>query len=141
MTSPVGESSIRLDPTLLWEMGYRSLTKSQVIDVLDDIYDTLEIRVGRRVAEQLTTNQLATFDRILTGVAQGSPLKWLQQNVKNYRELVRAEYSYIVLTLQRAADLDRKTRTKELSPGGSAASPGLQGGPGVPDGDYQEEAR
>lgn len=98
-------------PDVLWDLGYRSMTRAQVTDSLNEIMDTLELRVGTRLAELLDSNQLARFERIIDGHDEMGALVWLRQNIPNYRDFVSSEYEYILDSLRTANRLARKANS------------------------------
>ncbi len=102
-------------PDTLWDLGFRSLTRSQVTDVLNELMDTLELRVGTRLSEALDSNQLARFERIVDGRDEASALAWLQQNIPNYREVVRNEYDYILDALRAVNRLSKHAKSGRTS--------------------------
>lgn len=99
-----------VSPDLLWDLGYRRLTRSQVSDLLADLYDTLELRVGTRLAEGLDSNELARFERAVSDNDDRKALAWLTQTIPNYRDIVTSEYDYIVGTLRNASRLSQPGR-------------------------------
>lgn len=108
------DTRIHVTPDLLWDAGFKSLTRSQVSDLLAEIYDTLELRVGNRIAEQLDSNQLAQFERLIAGHDEQDALKWLQKSFPGYREVVKLEYQHIVNTLVNAASLRKSSSANEV---------------------------
>lgn len=111
--NPTERGQLKLEPDLLWDTGFKSLTRAQVSDILAEIYDTLELRVGHRIAEKLDVNQLATFERIVAGHDEADALAWLRKTVPTYQDTVRSEYSHIVNTLRNAAELRKSSRSEE----------------------------
>ena len=96
------ENFIHLTPALLWDLGFKHLTRSEVTDLLDEIYDTLEFRAGAALSEGLDRNQLAHFERIVNAADDAQASKWLETNVPSHRAIVRAEYEHIIGTLRQA---------------------------------------
>jgi Protein of unknown function (DUF5663) len=94
-----------LDPDLLWELGFRSLTRVQVSDLLSEIYDVLELRVGTRLADRMDSNQLANFERIIAKQDERGALAFLASSFPHYKEEVLDEINHIVRLLRRAAEL------------------------------------
>ena len=107
------DTKIRLTPDILWDAGYRSLTRSQVSDLLAELYDTLELRVGYRIAEQMDSNQLAQFERLVAGHDEANAMAWLQKNFPGYKEIVRLEFQHIVNTLTSASKFRKSLETSE----------------------------
>lgn len=112
--SSISDQRITLTPDLLWDIGFRSLTQAQVNDALDEMYETLELRVGMRFAERMDDNQLASFERIIDGRNEQRALDWLQKNFPHYQDVVRDEFEHLVRTLRRAADLRKTLDTEDL---------------------------
>jgi hypothetical protein len=120
--APLQDRRIQLNPDLLWDLGFQSLTRAQVSDLLDEMYETLEFRVGMRLAEQMDDNQLATFERIVDGRDETKALDWLTRNFPHYREVVRDEFEHLKRTLRRAASLRKDLDTEALTTESSESS-------------------
>lgn len=58
---------IRIDDSLLEELGLLALPKEERDKLLRQIYETLEMRVGMRLAERMSDAQLDEFERFITG--------------------------------------------------------------------------
>lgn len=58
---------IRIDDSLLDELGLISLPKEERDALLRQIYETLEMRVGMRLAERMNDQQLDEFERFIDG--------------------------------------------------------------------------
>lgn len=111
---------LRFGPDVLWDLGFRSMTQTQVTDVLNELMDTLELRVGTRLAETLDANQLARFERIVDGRDEANALAWLQKNVPNYRAVVLSEYEYVLdalRTVNRLSHRGKLAREQQDDPG------------------------
>lgn len=89
------------------------MTRTQVEESLQDIYRTLEDRVGHEMARKLTPIQLSQFSKIVSSdEAVQSPKagEWLESNVPDYREIVEREISYILRRLREARNsMDQRT--------------------------------
>lgn len=57
----------KLDNNLLEELGLAALPAVEKNKMLQHIYETLEMRVGMKLAEQMSTEQLDTFERFVNG--------------------------------------------------------------------------
>lgn len=80
---------ITLDAKWLADRGLSDLDNDAKSDLLRSVFSALEMRVGERVAEGLTDEQLAEFEEALDdGEAQA--LEWLQSNVPDYQETTAA---------------------------------------------------
>ncbi len=58
---------IRIDDTLLEELGLMALPKEERDALLRQIYETLEMRVGMKLAERMNDQQLDEFERFIDG--------------------------------------------------------------------------
>lgn len=108
------DDRLRLSPEFLWNLGFRSLTRVQATDLLSEIYDTLETRVGVRIAENLDENQLNRFEKIVAGHDEQEALRWLNTNVPAYKEIVKLEFQHVANTLRAAADLRKSASPERL---------------------------
>lgn len=57
----------KLDDNLLQELGLGGLPVEEKNKMLGHIYETLEMRVGMKLAEQMTNEQLDDFERFIDG--------------------------------------------------------------------------
>ena len=58
---------IKIDDSLLEELGLLSLPKEERDKLLRQIYETLEMRVGMKLAERMSDSQLDEFERFING--------------------------------------------------------------------------
>lgn len=82
---------LKLDNNLLDELGLGALPPEQKQSMLQHIYDTLELRVGTRLANQMTDQQLDEFERFIDSggdANQAQALQWLETNLPNYKQVV-----------------------------------------------------
>jgi DNA-binding GntR family transcriptional regulator len=94
---------ITLSPDLLAGAGLTGLTEEQVRLALQDIYNTIELRVGRRIAKKMTQLQLAQFEKHIAAKDDRAALGWLRENFPDYREVVHEEYEQVIERLKSAA--------------------------------------
>ena len=81
----------KLDNNLLEELGLGALPSEEKNKMLAHIYETLEMRVGVKLAEQMTDEQLDEFEVYINKDDQGGALKWLESNFPNYKQVVADE--------------------------------------------------
>ena len=81
----------RLDDNLLQELGLGTLPASEKNKMLAHIYETLELRVGMKLAEQMSDAQLDEFEAFIDRNDEGGALKWLETNFPNYKDVVAQE--------------------------------------------------
>lgn len=78
----------KLDNALLEELGLGSLPTDEKNRMLAHIYETLEMRVGMKLAEQMTNEQLDEFEGFIDRNDEAGALKWLETNFPNYKDVV-----------------------------------------------------
>jgi hypothetical protein len=83
---------IKLDDDLLQELGLAGLPPEEKKKLLAHIYETLEMRVGMKLAEQMSDAQLTEFEQFIDRNDEGGALKWLETNFPNYKDVVAAEF-------------------------------------------------
>ena len=81
----------KLDDNLLKELGLGDLPAQEKNTMLRHIYETLEMRVGMKLAEQMTNEQLDEFEAFIDRNDEAGALKWLETNFPNYKDVVAAE--------------------------------------------------
>lgn len=82
---------LKLDNNLLDELGLGSLPEDQKRAMLQHIYETLELRVGTNLANQMTDQQLEEFEKFIDeggDANQSQALQWLESNLPNYKQVV-----------------------------------------------------
>ncbi len=81
----------KLDNNLLEELGLGALPAADKNKMLGHIYETLEMRVGMKLAEQMSNEQLDEFEGYIDRNDEAGALKWLETNFPNYKEVVASE--------------------------------------------------
>lgn len=81
----------KLDDDFLASVGLAELPATEKPTMLKHIYDTLELRVGMKLAEQMTDAQLDEFEGFIDRKDDPGALKWLESNFPNYRQVVAEE--------------------------------------------------
>src|SRR5579864_6844297 len=81
----------QLDDNLLRELGLGSLPPAEKNKMLAHIYETLELRVGMKLAEQMTDAQLDEFEAFIDRNDEAGALKWLETNFPHYKQVVADE--------------------------------------------------
>lgn len=81
----------KLDNAFLEELGLGSLPAVEKNKMLAHIYETLEMRVGMRLAEQMSNEQLDEFEGYINRQDEAGALKWLESNFPNYKQVVAEE--------------------------------------------------
>jgi len=83
---------IKLDDDLLRELGLAGLPPEEKKKLLAHIYETLEMRVGMKLAEQMSDAQLTEFEQFIDRNDEAGALHWLETNFPNYKDVVAAEF-------------------------------------------------
>ena len=78
----------KLDDAFLAEIGLAALPAQEKQPMLKHIYETLEMRVGMKLAEQMTNEQLDEFEAYINRNDEAGALKWLETNFPNYKQVV-----------------------------------------------------
>ena len=81
----------KLDNNLLVELGLGSLPTDEKNKMLNHIYETLEMRVGMKLAQQMTNEQLDTFEGFIDKSDDKGALQWLESNFPDYKQVVASE--------------------------------------------------
>jgi len=81
----------QLDDNLLRELGLGDLPAAEKNKMLAHIYETLELRVGMKLAEQMSDAQLDEFEGFIDRNDEAGALKWLETNFPNYKDVVASE--------------------------------------------------
>ncbi len=93
----------KLDDNLLRELGLGALPPSEKNRMLSHIYETLEMRVGMKLAEQMTNEQLDEFEAFIDRNDEAGALKWLETNFPNYKQVVADELEKLKAEITQAA--------------------------------------
>jgi len=102
----------KLDNNLLIELGLGAIPPIEKNRLLAQIYETLEMRVGIKLAEGMSDQQLDEFETLMpmptdTPDAQkqkeGQAHKWLETNFPNYKQVVADELAKLKEEVKGAA--------------------------------------
>lgn len=102
----------KLDDNLLRELGLGALPPQEKNRMLAHIYETLEMRVGMRLAEGMSDQQLNEFEQLMplqtdTDEAkkqkEQDALKWLETNFPNYKQVVADELEKLKAEIKASA--------------------------------------
>lgn len=83
---------LKIDNSLLVEIGLDGLPEAEKNSFLKHIYETLEMRVGIRLADQMSNEQLDEFERYFEAKDDAGAFKWLETNFPNYKDIVQQEF-------------------------------------------------
>lgn len=91
---------IKLNEGLLQDLGLDFLPGPQKNAMLQAMYDELEMRVGRRLARQMTQQQLDEFEELIDADDQAGALRWLETNFPRYKDDVAEEFEILCSEVQ-----------------------------------------
>jgi hypothetical protein len=102
----------KLDNNFLVELGLGSLPPQEKNMMLRHIYETLELRVGMKLAERMSNEQLDEFEQLMPTQSDSqdarvqkeqAALKWLEANFPNYKQVVADELNRLKEEVKQAA--------------------------------------
>lgn len=94
---------LRLDNDLLGELGLATLPEADKPQMLTHIRETLEMRVGTRLAEQMSDTQLDEFEKFVQTQDDQGALNWLETNFPNYKAVVNEEFEKLKIEIKQSA--------------------------------------
>src|ERR1700712_5003410 len=83
---------LKIDNSLLEEIGLAGLPDVEKNSFLKHVYETLEMRVGIRLADQMSNQQLDEFEQYFEAKDDAGAFKWLETNFPNYKDIVQEEF-------------------------------------------------
>jgi hypothetical protein len=114
---------LKIDNTLLQEIGLGGLPDAEKNSLLKHIYETLEMRVGIRLADQMSNEQLDEFEQYFEAKDDAGAFKWLETNFPNYKEIVQEEFDKLKLEVSQAAPQILSAGQQHQAAPGTAAIP------------------
>ncbi len=94
---------LKIDNNLLQDIGLGDLPEVEKNGLLKHVYETLEMRVGMRLADQMTNEQLDEFERYFEAKDDAGAFKWLETNFPNYKDIVQEEFEKLKAEVAQAA--------------------------------------
>lgn len=97
---------LKLDNNLLEELGLGGLPDDQKKGMLQHIYETLELRVGTQLANQMTDKQLQEFEQFIDAGGednQTQALQWLETNLPDYKQVVNDVFEALKVEIKQMA--------------------------------------
>ena len=95
----------KLDDNFLAELGLATLPAEEKKKMLAHIYETLELRVGMKLAENMSDAQLDDFEKLMESGNEAGALTWLETNVPNYKEVVASELEVLKNEIKQTAPM------------------------------------
>lgn len=93
----------KLDDAFLGELGLGSLPTEEKDKMKAHIYETLEMRVGMRLASGMSDAQLDEFETLMNNQDEDGALKWLETNFPDYKKVVAEELEKLKAEIKEAA--------------------------------------
>ncbi|MBA2279425.1 hypothetical protein H0V99_03245 [Candidatus Saccharibacteria bacterium] len=93
----------KLDNDFLVSLGLGGLPVEEKNKLLQHTYETLEMRVGMRLAEKMTDSQLDEFESFIDRNDEAGALRWLETNFPNYKDVVAEELEKLKQEVSQAA--------------------------------------
>ncbi|HVI60870.1 MAG TPA: DUF5663 domain-containing protein [Candidatus Saccharimonadales bacterium] len=116
---------LKIDNTLLQDVGLGGLPAAEKNSFLKHIYETLEMRVGIRLADQMSNQQLDEFERYFEAKDDAGAFKWLETNFPNYKDIVQQEFDKLKTEVaQSAPQILAASQSGQAAPGGAPAPQG-----------------
>src|SRR3954462_11791177 len=94
---------LKIDDNLLQQIGLGNLPTEDKRGLLQHIYETLEMRVGMRLADQMTNEQLDEFETYFEAKDDAGAFKWLETNFPNYKQIVQQEFDKLKAEVTQSA--------------------------------------
>jgi len=94
---------LKIDNNLLVEIGLGGLPDAEKNSFLKHIYETLEMRVGVRLADQMTNQQLDEFEKYFEAKDDAGAFRWLETNFPNYKDIVQQEFDKLKAEVTQSA--------------------------------------
>lgn len=113
----------QLDDNLLRDLGLAALPASEKNKMLAHIYETLELRVGMRLAEQMSDAQLDEFEGFIDRNDEAGALKWLETNFPDYKKVVADELEKLKGEIKAQAPQIVEATMKEVQSGTTQQPP------------------
>ena len=121
----------QLDDKFLQDLGLGSMPDDQKQAFLQHLYEELELRVGTRLSEGMTDEQLSDFEKLIDANDQQGALRWLETNRPNYKQVVAEELEKlrqeVLANRDRIlADLQEDAQNANAAPATPEQGPALQ---------------
>lgn len=116
---------LRIDNSLLQDVGLGALPDTEKNSLLKHIYETLEMRVGIRLADQMSNEQLDEFERYFEAKDDAGAFKWLETNFPNYKDIVQQEFDKLKAEVSQTAPQILSSSQNAAMPPPAAPGPAL----------------
>lgn len=107
---------IQINDELLKEIGLYGLPQAERRSLLNHIYETLELRVGMRLADQMSNEQLDEFEKYFEAKDDKGAFTWLETNFPNYKDIVQQEFDKLKGEVGQSAPQILNASTQPINP-------------------------
>lgn len=115
----------KLDDNFLIELGLGALPPGEKNKMLSHIYETLEMKVGMRLAEKMSNEQLDEFEGFINKNDEQGALTWLESNFPNYKQVVAEELDRLKAEIRQVApQILAQASGGGVAPGAPGTQPG-----------------
>ena len=94
---------IQLNAAFLADLHLDGLPVEEANLLLSHIYETLELRVGIRLAAVMSNSQLDEFEALFEAGDEAGALAWLTKHFPNYRDVVHDELGLLQAEIRQMA--------------------------------------
>lgn len=94
---------LKIDADYLRDVGLGALPAWEQNPFLNHVYETLEMRVGIVLADQMTEEQSNEFEAYFEAKDDDGAFAWLSTNFPNYKEIVSSEHEELKAEIMRLA--------------------------------------
>lgn len=81
----------QLDNSFLESVGLSGMPDEQKAPFLEHLLEELEMRVGTRLSDGMSDDQLAEFEKLIEGRDEEGALSWLEAHRPDYKTVVSEE--------------------------------------------------
>ena len=126
--------ALKLDNSLLEELGLGALPDAEKQLLLRQIYEKLEMNVGMRLADQMSNEQLDAFEQFVDANDDKGAFQWLESNFPNYKDVVNQEFEKLKAEIRSVAPQILASAQQNAAAGQAMPqnAPAGYGAPGVP---------
>lgn len=97
------DQMLKIDASFLRDAGLSQLPRWEQNLMLKHVYTTLETRVGRTLADQMTPKQFDEFEGYFESGDDAGAFRWLEVNFPDYKDIVQAEFAEVKSEVTRLA--------------------------------------
>jgi len=94
---------IKLDAELLTSLGLVGLSEKDQKDILEHMLETLQMRLGIRLTNNMTEEQLNEFQMYSDNQDQQGAFDWLKNNFPDYQEITQEEFDKLCVEVKQSA--------------------------------------